>query len=114
VLVRREECILNRILRVGCIAQEAISTSKERCAMARKNILYFTGCAFAVENVEERFASDVCLCLLHVALSSWQHSKEARRFPIKGNITLPPVFNGMRRFIGWKQAFTTQLKASGD
>ena len=59
--------------------------------MARKNILYFTGCAFAVENVEERFASDVCFCLLHVALFLRQHSQEARRFPINAQAAAPLV-----------------------
>ena len=68
VLVSGQERILNRILRVGCIAQVPICLSVKRGQAARKNVVHFAIFLFADTDVEARFVSDGCLCRLHVGL----------------------------------------------
>jgi hypothetical protein len=68
VLVSGQECILNRVLRVGCVAQVAIGLSIKQWQAAREDSLHFPIFLFANADREARFASDVCLYRLHVVL----------------------------------------------
>jgi hypothetical protein len=70
VFVSGEECILNRILCVGRIAQVSISRSVEQGQIAGENVLRFPSFLFWGSNVEVLFASDVCRGRLHMVFSS--------------------------------------------
>jgi hypothetical protein len=65
VSVSCQECILNRILCIGCIAQLPIGASVEPRQVARQNVLHFADPIFANSEIHLRFTSD-SLCRLHV------------------------------------------------
>ena len=54
VLVSGQECILNRVLRVGCVAQVAIGLSIKQWQAARENSLHFPIFLFANADREGR------------------------------------------------------------
>jgi hypothetical protein len=84
VLVSGQECILNRILRVGRIAQVPIGLRVKRRQAARENVVHFAILLFADADFEARFASDVCLCRLHFVCAST--TGKARRSPINREV----------------------------
>ena len=79
MFVSGKERILNRILRVGCIAQESISASVERRQALGENVFHFSSCASAVVNIKTLSASFVCvcLCLLHVVFLQYDNRRHA-------------------------------------
>jgi hypothetical protein len=54
-----QECILDRILRVGCIAQVSISPSVKRRHAPRDNVLHLLSFFFKDADIEALLASDV-------------------------------------------------------
>jgi hypothetical protein len=76
MFVSGQECILNRILCVGCVAQLSIRASVEARQVTRQNVLQFADPIFANTDICVRFASD-SLCRLHVFFSSYAVEKHA-------------------------------------
>ena len=68
------------------IAQVPICLSVKRRQAARENVLHFPILLFADPDFEARFASDGCLCRLHVGCASWYDRKRARRSPINRQV----------------------------
>jgi hypothetical protein len=56
---RGQECILDRILSIGCIAQVSISPSVKRRQVPRENVLHFSRFFFKEANVERLTASGI-------------------------------------------------------
>src|SRR6266481_7943612 len=80
VFVSGEECILNRILCVGRIAQVSISRSVEQGQITQENVLRFPSFLFWGSNVEVLFASDVCRGRLHMVCSTSHDLKKQAPF----------------------------------
>ncbi|WP_353073974.1 hypothetical protein [Tunturiibacter gelidiferens] len=54
-----QECILNRIFRVGCVAQVSISPSVKRRQALRENVLHILSFFFQDADIEALLASEV-------------------------------------------------------
>ena len=80
VFVSGEECILNRILCVGLIAQVSISGSVEQRQITRENVLRFPSFLFCRRSVEVLFASYICGGGLQMVFSSSQRPRKAAPF----------------------------------
>jgi hypothetical protein len=69
MFVSGQECILNSILCVGCVAKLSIGASVEPRQVARQNVFHFAASIFANIDIHVWFASH-SLCRLHGSFSS--------------------------------------------
>jgi hypothetical protein len=97
MFVSGEETILNRILRIGRIAQVSISRSVEQGLMTRENVLRFPSFFFWGRNVEVQFAFDVCSGCLHMVFASRSGHQNARPIPNHRKAIPSSIFSSMSR-----------------
>jgi hypothetical protein len=115
MFVSGQECILNSILCVGCVAQLSIGASVEPRQVARQNVLHFAASIFANIDIHVWFASHG-LCRLHGSFSSRYDNRKARRLPIGRLVIYLPVFGEMNQLklaVAHEETRIGRLQSSG-